>query len=61
MGPEPPELVLQAEEMSKQQDREFRRVGRHRTWAEFPSFRREGPLTLAAIEAGITHGTQRCR
>ena len=60
-GPEPPELVLQAEEMSKQQDREFRRMGRHRTWAEFPSFRREGPLTLAAIEAGITHGTQRCR
>ena len=60
-GPEPPELVAQAEEKSKQQDREFRRMGRHRTWAEFPSFRREGPLTLAAMEAGITHGTQRCR
>ena len=50
-GPEPLELVAQAEEKSKHQDREFRR-GRHRTCAEFPSFRREGPLILAAMEAG---------
>ena len=41
-SPEPPELVAQAEEVSRQQDREFRKMGRHRTWAEFPSFRREG-------------------
>ena len=64
-GPEPPELVAQAEEMSKQQDREFRRLGRHRTWAECPSFRmrahshwlrrRQGSLTGLNAVVSVWH------
>lgn len=36
--------VNQADELSRKQERGFRKLGRHRTWAEFPSFRREGPF-----------------